>query len=413
MPDSNEKKVIVLSPAGSKVKASDITKVTADVQGDISDPMKSRDTETGSLKKVDATFEPGKAKMTIKLKPLKPKEAPQEENPKEAPTPMDAFKTSQTASPTDLQGKKQEDETVKIDKKPRTIKPSEAAPTSIPGAKQTIKLRPSTASSSGTEGDGPRPSSPMTMKLRPVNVAQDQSTPSESASGYVPEPGFEDEQTVAMQKRTIKLTPTRPSAEPPQAAPTVKLTADTEDEQTVAMQKRTIKLTSTRPSAEAPQAAPTVKLTADTSVKPPSPSIPTLKLVSTGAQPPIQPPPTEAPSEEGVVPSQEPLQQQASAPKRTLKLRTTHSAPAVQPVTTGDMSKTGQQIAAPQGDAAQELSSETQDKGADEPNIIFTIAASVTFLALAYFAWMAIGQFGEEYLGWQTANVPGLSGKVQ
>ena len=376
MPDSNEKKVIVLSPAGSKVKASDITKVTADVQGDISDPMKSRDTETGSLKKVDATFEPGKAKMTIKLKPLKPKEAPQEENPKEAPTPMDAFKTSQTASPTDLQGKKQEDETVKIDKKPRTIKPSEAAPTSIPGAKQTIKLRPSTASSSGTEGDGPRPSSPMTMKLRPVNVAQDQSTPSESASGYVPEPGFEDEQTVAMQKRTIKLT-------------------------------------STRPSAEAPQAAPTVKLTADTSVKPPSPSIPTLKLVSTGAQPPIQPPPTEAPSEEGVVPSQEPVQQQASAPKRTLKLRTTHSAPAVQPVTTGDMSKTGQQIAAPQGDAAQELSSETQDKGADEPNIIFTIAASVTFLALAYFAWMAIGQFGEEYLGWQTANVPGLSGKVQ
>ena len=377
MPDSNEKKVIVLSPAGSKVRASDITKVTADVQGDISDPMKSRDTETGSLKKVDATFEPGKAKMTIKLKPLKPKEAPQEENPKEAPTPMDAFKTSQTASPVDLQGKKQEDETVKIDKKPRTIKPSEAAPTSIPGAKQTIKLRPSTASSSGTEGDGPRPSSPMTMKLRPVNVTQDQSTPSESASGYVPEPGFEDEQTVAMQKRTIKLTPAKPSA-------------------------------------EAPQAAPTVKLTADTSVKPPSPSIPTLKLVSTGAQPPIQQA-TGAPSEEAVVaPSQEPLlQQQASAPKRTLKLRTTHSAPAVQPVTTGDMSKTGQQIAVPQGDADQEGYSEIQGKGADEPSIIFTIAASVAFLALAYFAWMTIGQFGEEYLGWQTANVPGLSGKVQ
>ena len=245
-------------------------------------------------------------------------------------------------------------------------------------------------------------------------MTQDQSTPSESASGYVPEPGFEDEQTVAMQKRTIKLTPTRPSAEPPQAAPTVKLTADTEDEQTVAMQKRTIKLTPAKPSAEAPQAAPTVKLTAGTSVKPPSPSIPTLKLVSTGAQPPIQQA-TGAPSEEAVVaPSQEPLlQQQASAPKRTLKLRTTHSAPAVQPVTTGDMSKTGQQIAVPQGDADQEGYSEIQGKGADEPSIIFTIAASVAFLALAYFAWMTIGQFGEEYLGWQTANVPGLSGKVQ
>lgn len=381
MADSNEKKVIVLSPAGSKVKASDITRVT-DMPGDISDPMKSRDTETASLKKVDAMAEPGKAKMTIKLKPLKPKEAPQEESPKEAPISADAFKTSpNSSSPADLQGKKQEDETVKIEKGPRQPAPSESASTSIPGAKQTIKLRPSSTTPPSGESEASKPSSPSTMKLKPINVVQDQSTPPESEPN---DPGFSDEQTVAMQKRTIKLTPTKPSGE------------------------------------SQPAAAPTVRLTSSgASVQPPQPSIPTLKFASTGAQAPVQAAPPPPPQNEEAPPQPEPAvqqQQQASAPKRTLKLRATQSAPPPaqqqQAAGTDDMAKTGQQLAVPQmGD--QESSSGKKEKGTDEPSIIFTIAASVAFLTLAYFSWMTIGQFGEEYLGWQTANVPGLSGKVK
>jgi hypothetical protein len=51
--------------------------------------------------------------------------------------------------------------------------------------------------------------------------------------------------------------------------------------------------------------------------------------------------------------------------------------------------------------------------GADEGHIAFAIAAIVALLLLAYFSWMTVGQFGEQYLEWQSANVPGLSDVVK
>ncbi len=383
MADTPEKKVVVLSPAGSKVRASDITRqVPAVSENAISDPMK-RETETGSFlkltdtnkfKKLEPESDNNQAKRTIKLKPLQPKSPPaSEQKTLDTPIPADAFKSadsqSQEALPDD------EDATVKIDKIPRILKPSETN-IGIPGAKQTIKLRPSSGSETSPSAEAPKPSSPSTLKLKPVSPSPI-STPVPNSPEE--ELGPSEEQTISMQKKTIKLTPTRPS------------------------------------DPVAPS-APTIKLQEEATVQPPRPSSPTVKFTEQPQQAPAPLSPPQHPPQEAV--------HSGATVKKTLMLKK-HStagaeAPASPPSPTpgisgessiiGEGTEPGQQKSAV---AAGGLDGISKKPSSDEPNIFFTIAAGLTFLALAYFAWMTIGQFGEEYLGWQTANVPGLSGTVK
>jgi hypothetical protein len=50
--------------------------------------------------------------------------------------------------------------------------------------------------------------------------------------------------------------------------------------------------------------------------------------------------------------------------------------------------------------------------GRQEPSIFFTIAACITFFAMAYFAWMLVGQYCNNYMD-KKIPVPGLSGKIK
>jgi hypothetical protein len=68
MPDQDEKKKVVLSGGGKPVDPSEATRMDAG-NGGVPDPMKQRDTDTGSMKRMDA---PGSKqnRRTIKLKPI-------------------------------------------------------------------------------------------------------------------------------------------------------------------------------------------------------------------------------------------------------------------------------------------------------------------------------------------------------
>ncbi len=372
MADAPEKKVVVLSPAGSKVSPSDLTRQAPAVQDSISDPMK-RETETGSFKKLSVPGQTQEASpaRTIKLKPLQSKSS-ESPVPAESPISAEALSPAPSSDNQDME----DDATIKIDKVPKLLKPNETG-TGMPGAKHTIKLRPSSGSESApVPSEGPKPSSPSTLKLKPVTAS------APAAQEQQEEPGPSEEQTVSMQKKTIKLSPTRPgvSASPEPSAPS----------------------------------APTMKMEESAAtVQPPRPAAPTVKLA------PDAPPPAPVPTVQQGAPASEEQHSAPASGKRTLKLKSHTSQTSAPPPSvstpTGTAPAPSNISVSGEGTESGMQKQERHPVGAksDEPNIIFTLAACFAFLALAYFTWMNIGQFGEQYLGWQTANVPGLSGQIK
>ncbi len=312
-----DKKVIIGPTSDSVVKPGDVTQISP-IAGNADEDS----VETSNIARIKTTDEQAQQpKKTIKLKPV---------------TVGDATAAGESAAPG------QEDETVKI-QKPRPV----ATPT-VPGVKQTIKLRPSSNTPAPDSTEGAAPAAPP--------PAAPQATEGATAA-----------------KRTIRLVPKKADA------------------------------------TSGGEAAPSAK-----------PSAPTVKLEEPSTQ--------AVPRSAVTVKLEEPQQQQAAAapsapPKRTLKLKPVKSggeaapaAPAMPPPTpsgaTDSEGMAAAAAAAPPVSMPQEAMAGMEEKGADEPSMLFTLAACVTLLVMIYFTWAVVGQFCNNYLD-SKISVPGLSDKVK
>jgi hypothetical protein len=235
------------------------------------------------------------------------------------------------------EGKKpslEDEDTIKI-QKPTKTKPAHPTPI-IPGAKETIKLRPSNAA----------PVAPPPAGL----------------------PGDEDQETISMSKKTIRLVPKKPGT-----------TTDDSTQKTAKPSAPTVKLgDAPPPAAAAPPAAP---------------SAPTVKL----PEPAAAPPPAAA-----------------NTGKKTLKLKSSAKTVVAPPPSGGS---TPPPTGATESDMAksntQGKKAKNVEKGAN-PGVVFTIAACFAFILMAYYTWMVIGQWAEgDQDMTKNANVPGLSGTVK
>jgi hypothetical protein len=119
---------------------------------------------------------------------------------------------------------------------------------------------------------------------------------------------------------------------------------------------------------------------------------------------------------------------EAAAPKRTLKLKSTRApevnvAPAAPPPMASPVATMPNSPAVPSATDSgipaivdhgipQEKVQQYSTAGKQEPSIIFTIAACVAFFVMAYFTWMLVGQYCNNYMD-SNISVPGLSGKVR
>ncbi len=326
-------KVVLQDPAKATIKPSSVTQIAP----------------AANAADAPAAAPAADGRRTIKLKPMKMADGTQSE---EETVSMDRsdLEPGVTAA-------KENDEdaaTVKIEK---PSKSAAAVKPVLPGAKQTIKLRPSAGTvqtSAADDADDAPKAGASTIKVKPA-----------------PEPEAAAEEGVQQTKKTIRLVPKKPAEAPAKPSdPTTKLGGD--DEATAAL---------ARPSA------PTVQLPEEPAADDMDATIP-----------------------EG-----------AAASKKTLKLRTTKlkspASPAAAPAAAaagggepGD-TDTGMEPEPMMSRPAAQMAS--GNAGADEGHIAFAIAAIVALLLLAYFTWMNLGQFGEQYLEWQSANVPGLSGVVK
>jgi hypothetical protein len=165
------------------------------------------------------------AKKTIKLKPLTPEgEANNEETINMDKSELDDGEVTMKASKEDILGAE------------------------VPGAKQTIKLRPSSASL-GAKADAPadKKSAAQTIKLTPSSPAADDGS---------------DDQTVALQKQTVKLSPAKPGDAIKASDPTIKKDSVKPSDPTVktklSMKKTEVAQESTT-AANAPAPAPVVE----------------------------------------------------------------------------------------------------------------------------------------------------------
>jgi hypothetical protein len=279
-----------------------------------------------------------------------------------------------------------EDETVRIQKPHIGI-----ASGAVPGVKQTIKLRPSSTTPAPlTEAEAktsftpppPPPPSPIAPPAPPISGAADA-------------------------KRTIRLVPKKsdatsggdksPVIPPPPSALTIKLE---EPSQT---------------PIESARSAATIKLPSEVGTEAPAETSPpkrTLKLKS-AARPPEATTVTPRP----VPISQSPFPQASPpVPSAPMPIPPPHPAVAVatdQEITdsTGEEREIPPIIEKPVSPQETEISDFIK-KPTTEPSIIFTIAACAAFFVMAYFTWMLVGQYCNNYLETKI-SVPGLSGKVK
>jgi hypothetical protein len=281
-----------------------------------------------------------------------------------------------------------EDETVRIQKPHIGI-----ASGAVPGVKQTIKLRPSSTT--------PAPLSEAEAKtsFTPPPPPPPPPPPSPLAPPAPPVSGAADA------KRTIRLVPKKsdatsggdksPVIPPPPSAQTIKLE---EPSQT---------------PMESTRSALTIKLPSEVVTEAPAETAPpkrTLKLKS-AARPPEATTVTPRP----VPISQSPFPQ-AAPPVPSAPMPIPHPAVAVktdQEITDSASEEGGIPPIIEKAVPQQETEiSDFIDKPTTEPSIIFTIAACAAFFVMAYFTWMLVGQYCNNYLD-ANISVPGLSGKVK
>jgi len=226
----DDKKVVLNSATDSTIKPSDATTMAPAVV-----PVGMKPTESGNVAVVDniapavakvkpstatpppvpTTASSSQGRKTIKLKPLKKDASPEEDDNAEETLSMDRKSLLEGENISSLTAGKSndfEDEaTVKI-QKPTMKKPAHPAPSAVPGSKATIKLRPSTT--------------PPPVGVAPAGITKTEPFADE-----------EQEETVSISKKTIRLVPKKPGeddatqktpkqtapAAPKPSAPTIKL----------------------------------------------------------------------------------------------------------------------------------------------------------------------------------------------
>ncbi len=303
--------------------------------------------------------------------------------PAPAPTPAHATAVPKIAS---------EDETVKI-QKPRAF----VASTAVPGVKQTIKLRPSSTTpapvSDADSSAGPSPQPPQAPQ---PSLAV---TPSQ-APVAPPAPVLAG---ASEAKRTIRLVPKKSDA-----------TSGGEHSSTTSKPSApTIKLEEPKPvPAESSRSAATINLSSTSDGVEPTPAGSllkrTLKLKST------RPP-------EATTVTPRPIPPQASASSAAAPMPVQAAPMPVPPPAVA--AATDSEIAASSAGEEREIPSVKETKvkkekpvpsayEKQEPSIIFTIAACIALFVMAYFTWMLVGQYCNNYTDTKI-SVPGLSGKVK
>ncbi len=324
MPDE-DKKVVVPSSADSSIKPSDMTRIAPAAQPSI-EPRKLKTIKLKPLKTVAPASPNDEETVSLKREKLAA-EQPRQAGEDDATVGIDKMKSSKSPMmnvetvlappmPSEVSGEAtaEDDATVKIEK----VAKRPTAP-SIPGVKQTIKLRPSSSVSDAASPDaGPAPAST---------------------------------------KQTLKLTPSQPSATAPEAPPAAASSAKDEP-------KRTIKLVAKKPSA------------------------PTVKLDSPASAPTVATPPPEGPAATGT-----------QTAKRPLKIKTPgSSAPPPPAPASSDVGMATEHGAAPMAEpsvSAQQHQQQMQYPGqqGEQASAISTIAASLTLVALGYFAFQLFSQY--------------------
>ncbi|MCX6985191.1 MAG: hypothetical protein NT118_10655 [Lentisphaerae bacterium] len=276
-----------------------------------------------------------------------------------------------------------EDETVKIQKPPTAV-----ASAAVPGVKQTIKLRPSSTTpapiseSDSRGGFTPPPPSP----AAPQEPAMAGASEAKRTIRLVPKKsdatsgGDQSASGVRPSAPTIKLEESSP-AQSSRSASTIKLPSVGEagaSAETTSPAKRTLKLKSTRPpeaTTVTPRPVPVVP-----SPFPPAP-MPTVSVPM-----PVPPPPSPPPAV-------------AAATDPEITASSAREESDIPPVMEKEVQYEGEAVPSATADVT-------------EPSIIFTIAACIAFFAMAYFAWMLVGQYCNNYMDTKI-SVPGLSGKVK
>ena len=321
----------------------------------ITDPMKMRDTDTGSMKRMAAessaqapASQNNQARRTIKLKPLSAKKesaAATTQAPAAPPPDNDETVSMQR---TELE----EEATLKM-QKPAVPPPISA----VPGTKQTIKLRPSSLGSAATPAaaapSAERPASAPTIKLTPKTEAEPEAVDS-----------TEEDKTVAMAKQTIKLVPKKAESTP-QAA-----------------------VTAAAPAAAPGPSSPTISIDETSKLKP---SDPTIKMGAT-------PPPSEA-------------QPQAPAKaKLTIKRHAGEASASIPsaPAASSDMGagKTAKGTMAPEEASEEEETAAVA--GADEPSMAFALVACFSLILVGYLMFMFLGQYANQWMD-KDINIPGCT----
>ncbi|HCE43472.1 MAG TPA: hypothetical protein DET40_07975 [Lentisphaeria bacterium] len=317
-----DKKVIIGSTSDSVVKPGDVTRISPAVGGDVSEDS----VETSNIARIKTGAEEDKGKKTIRLKPVT------------------AAEGSEAGAPPP-----QEDETVKI-QKPRPV----ATPT-VPGVKQTIKLRPSS--------NTPAPDTEATVSFAPPpqqQAAAPEAAPTEGAPAA---------------KRTIRLVPKRADA-----------TAGGNEANAA----------SVRPSA------PTVKLEEPAQAGAPAGrSAVTVRLPAEGGGEPAGAPPKRTLKLKPVKPAGEQAPAPAPAPSPAGATDSEMAAISAADNTIPPMAMSQQESYASAGAAT-----------SDEPSMIHAILAFAALFVMIYFTWSVVGQYCNSQLD-SKITVPGLSEKVK
>ena len=328
------------------------------------------------------------ARKTIKLKPLTKKvptamaSAPVSEPVPTGTSPVSMASAVTPSSPTAISPMPSQslDDTIAMETptpeqlEEATQKLNRPAPAGggvLPGAKQTIKLRPTPAVLPEVKPQTARATGPnMTIKLKPkkanVPVAEEVKT--------------EDEQTVAIAKQTIKLVSKKedsPNIATKPSDPTLKLVA-----QQVKPSDPTVRVETGVPVKTAD---PTIKLGS-----PLTPASPTIRLSPTAAAPAaptLEPETMPVQRQDGAEGVEEPAM---TSTKSKLTIKKPMEAPSIKEGEFAPMS--------PEEAAAEAARGVQSDDVKAEPSIIFSIAAILAFAAMSFTVYMLSTQYYGQWI---------------
>ena len=365
----NKKKIILNSATDSTIKPSDVTTMAPAA-------VDMHKTESKNVEVANSTTPAPataalkastkvKGRKTIKLKPLKKEPSKEDENVQETISINRSTLSEDTKNPPPVKGDTP---------KPNVIKPAVANP-------DDTKIE---------EPDDDR----STVKVQRPKVSKP-AHPIATALGA---------------KEAVKLrpstTPPPPGAEPvavTKTEATVESSVSEKSEKSVS--KKTIRLVPKEGDDKETQKTPKPNVVATKPLAASSIAVP----AETPAAKPAAPAPPSAPTVKAPEPPPPPAEQKVAS-KKTLKLKSASSVASPPPET--DDSKEEAIPPATKDTDSTIMPSPKRKEGAD-PGMALTLVAVLTLIAVAYYVWMVGGQWAEQYMDVESANVPALSGTVR